>query len=269
MHPQASQEDLTTAGTEREVLSRFLPYVSKALLEWEPVGPTTATRKQLLPKLPCKPDLVPGAAGRSFLCDVLGPWTPESGNSVSTSIEVSLDSTFGASSSQPPPPPHAEAPDRARRLRLRSKQPPPTRLSSGVSSGGVPPKSVHHEWRYSRGRWVCRACLKVSRANAPNRAAKCPGFNAVMADLLKNPQGHSLSYSSFLDGAGIIILCTRCGGYCSSNRRGQKLSDPCLSKPASACGVAALARMCKQQHPVHAKGDAVVLDAWRALTDLT
>ena len=266
LHQQASQEELDKANFERALLSRFLPYVSKALLEWEPVGPTTATRKHLLPKLASKPDLVPGASGRTFLSDVLGPWAPQSGNLVSCPFEVSPDSAFGVPSSPPPPTPHADAQERRRRL--RGKQPPPSTTANRVSSG-VPPKRVHHEWRHSRGRWLCRACLKVSRARAPSRSEICPGFNKVMADLLKHPNGHALSYSSFLDGAGIMILCTRCGGHCSSNRRSQKLSEPCRSKPSSTCGAAALARLCKQQHPVHARGDAVVLDAWRALSDLT
>ena len=249
MHLQPSQEELDAVRREKEVLHRFLQYSCQALLRWEPVGPASSTRKHLLPRLPALPDLAPGALGRSFRHDVLGPWAAAEGV------------TFG--DSLPPPPPEEERPAPRR---LRGKQ--PARFSSGFSRGGVPPKTLHHEWRYSRGRWVCWACLKVSRATAPSRSVMCPGFNAVMFDLVQNPSGHSLSYSSFLDGAGIIILCTRCGGYCSSTRRNPKLSDSCLGRPASACGGAALARMCKQQHPVHAKGDKVVLDAWRPLTDL-
>ena len=116
---------------------------------------------------------------------------------------------------------------------------------------------------------MCVACLKVSRAAAPSRRDLCPGFNKVMADLVANPLGHTLSFSSFLDDTGIITLCTRCGGYCSSNRRAPKLADPCLDKPLSACAKAALERLRRLQHPSHAKGDGVALSAWRPLTDLT
>ncbi len=116
---------------------------------------------------------------------------------------------------------------------------------------------------------MCVSCLKVSRAAAPNRSDLCPGFNKVMADLVANPLGHALSFSSFLDGTGIVVLCTKCGGHCSSNRRAPKLAEPCCGKPLSACAAAALERLRKLQHPAHAKGDRVALDAWRPLSDLS
>jgi hypothetical protein len=252
LHPQASAQEVATVIKEREVLLRFLLYVSRALALWDPVGPTTGTRKNLIPKLPARPDLVPGAGGRSFASDVLGPWAPTA---------TSASSSFGDSAPHAPPPPLPEDP--APRRRLRGKQAPAIRVR-----GGVPPKGGHHEWRFRRDHWICTSCLKVSRATAPSRTQRCPGFNAVMSELLHHPQGHALSYSSFLDLTGIMVLCTKCGGHCSSNRRARTLSAPCLGKPSSAGSGAALARMCKMQHPVHARGDSVVFDAWRPLSDL-
>ncbi len=259
LHFQPSSEELATISKDRDVLVRFLRYVSHALALWEPVGPTSGTRKHTIPKLPSIPDLVPGAVGRSFRSDVLGPWAHTEGTASSSVI-----SPFGAPSSDAPPPPQPHGESLRRRLRGKQAE----RLASGVSGGGLPPKHGHHEWRFRRNHWVCAACLKVSRASAPSRCEKCPGFNKVMADLLVSPREHALSYSSFLDSTGIIILCTRCGGHCASNRRSRKLSETCRGRPASACAGAALTRMCKLWHPVHAKGDGVVFDAWRPLSDL-
>jgi hypothetical protein len=254
LHHKATSEEIALVVKEREVISRFLRYVAEALSLWDPVGPTSSTRKNLIPKLPARPDLVPGALGRSFMNDVLGTWALPAGGP---------SSSFGDTAPHAPPPP--TPPDSfVPRRRLRGKQEP----AHIRDRGGVPSKRDRHEWRYRRNHWICTACLKVSRATAPSRTERCPGYNAVMSELLHNPRGHALSYSAFLDQTGIMILCTRCGGHCSSNRRAPKLQDPCRDKPSSACAGAALARMCKLQHPVHARGDSVVFDAWRPLSEL-
>jgi hypothetical protein len=228
---------------QRAVLLRFLRYVGQALLEGDPVEPSTGTRKQLLPKLPGPPELVPGAGGRSFRYDVMGDWL-----------------------TTPPPPTPPQDSSQVVRRRLRGKQ--SVKTSILVGTVGVPPKHETHQWRFRTNHWVCAACLKVSRAQRPNRVQKCSGFNSVMADLVANPLGHALSFSTFLDEAGIIILCTKCGGHCSSNRRAPKLCKPCKDKPLSPCAGAALERMCRLQHPTHAKGDAVVLSPWQPLSAL-
>ena len=117
-----------------------------------------------------------------------------------------------------------------------------------VVGGGVPSKTEHRQWRYRRDHWVCGACRKVSRATAPPRSEKCAGYNAVMADLMSHPNGHALSFSSFLNET-VIILSTKCGGHCSSNRKSPKLAANCKHRPVSPCGWAALARLSKLQHP--------------------
>ena len=77
-----------------------------------------------------------------------------------------------------------------------------------------------------------------------------------MRKAIMSPEGHNLLFSCFTDGVGMLLVCSRCGLYSSSNW-------PCFPNPcvgvSSAGAESAYSRISQGMHPKHAEGQAKVL----------
>ena len=202
------------------------------------VGPTSGT--QALPKRP-------GAAVRtgraSFTHDVLG-----------------------VLESAPPPPPflaqELETPSAG------SADPPEAARPQGGLQAQEGPR--RHDWHWQAGRWLCTACLATSRSGVPPRLGKCAGMSANLARLVRDPRKHTLQVATFADGFGMVVVCSRCGHYASSNRPSPLHKKDCLAVGgqqafASPGAKSAYERIASGRHPKHAKGEAKVLDPCMSL----
>ncbi len=132
--------------------------------------------------------------------------------------------------------------------------------------GEVSGECQYHEWHWQGGRWLCVRCLASARTGVPRRQ-KCPGASPSIRGLLEDPKGHKFQIATFVNGFGIVVICSGCGHFVSSNRRGPLHKNSCLAKGgqqafASPSARAAYQRVCEGKHPTHAKyGEAKVLDA--------
>ncbi len=226
---------------------------------WPSVSPSKGKR-QVLDKLEAIPDHVPGALGRSFRHDVLGPW-----GRLDEDVDPSSFASEALAVVPPPPPPAAEPrPTRSLRRRRQGKQQP-----QGGTRAATALQAETHNWRWRSRQWVCVSCLARTRQATPNRAARCPGHAEAIQELLRERRGHKLMTSYFSNKVGIIITCARCGSHTSSRRRNKKLhQEPCLDKPLSPGAAACLERVRTQWHPKHAEGEAKVLEPWLPLDSL-
>ncbi len=83
---------------------------------------------------------------------------------------------------------------------------------------------------------------------------------------MDSPRGHRLQIATFANGFGIVVICSACGHFVSSNRQGPLHKKDCLAKGgqsafASPSARVAYQRVCDGKHPAHAKfGEAKVLD---------
>ncbi len=123
------------------------------------------------------------------------------------------------------------------------------------------------------GRWICTACLSTSRSGVPPRFGKCAGMSANLARLVRNPRKHTLQVATFTDGFGLVVVCSRCGHYATSNRPAQLHKEDCLAVGgqqsfASPGAKSAYERIASGMHPKHAKGETKVLDPCMALDAL-
>ena len=83
--------------------------------------------------------------------------------------------------------------------------------------------------------------------------------------LLLEPRGHKLQVATFADGVGILVICSQCGHFAASNKKGPLHKEACRAKGGqqsfqSPGAKAAYERVCMGKHPKHAKGEAKVLD---------
>ena len=240
-----TSEQLQQYHLQTAFLHRFLRYVPAALGRWPQVGPTNG--KQVLPKRP-------GAAVRtgraSFVHDALGVLEAEaaSQNGVPAQAEGFQDSSAG----------WADPPEVIRAPR------PQHATEEGVR---------RHDWHWQAGRWICAACLTTSRSGVPPRLGKCAGMASNLASLIRNPRKHTLQIATFTDGCGVVVVCSRCGHYSTSNRPVELHKKDCVAIQgqqfcASPGAKAAYERICAGKHPRHAKGEAKILDPCMAIETL-
>jgi hypothetical protein len=121
-----------------------------------------------------------------------------------------------------------------------------------------------HDWHWQAGRWLCTSCLSSSRLAVPRRE-KCPGQAPSLRKLLQDPQGHKLQIATFSDSFGIVVICSLCGHFTTSNRTGELHKKPCKAKGGQAAFASpgarsAYSRVAAGKHPKHSKGEARVLD---------
>ena len=136
-----------------------------------------------------------------------------------------------------------------------------------------PEGTRRHEWHWKDGRWLCVACLATARTPVPPRLGKCPGMASNLARLVQNPRKHRLHIATFADGKGVVVVCSRCGHYATSNRPTQLHKQDCVavggqSAFASPGAESAYRRIALGKHPKHAKGEGKVLDPCMSLEAL-
>ena len=87
-----------------------------------------------------------------------------------------------------------------------------------------------------------------------------------MRDLLQRPQGHKLQIAIFTSGAGLVVICSGCGRFTTSNRRGVLHNEVCPAKGRSQAAFQsegarfAYRRVCEGKHPAYKQGSSKILD---------
>ncbi len=128
----------------------------------------------------------------------------------------------------------------------------------------APPKEAApdegHDWVQVNSKWTCRSCLSVSRSLFPPQG-HCPGLAPSLADLVRDPRGHTLQIAPYSDRSGVVIICSRCGHFAASKRRNTKLhTDKCHRRFESDGAQFAYKRVCERKHPTYSKGEARILE---------
>ncbi len=231
---QPSQTERQRWLEEADFLGRWLRYVPRALVLWPSAKPSVGHRS--LPRR--EGEAAP--MGRSFASDLMGPWAAQADAQTRREQRAAQSSGASQGSLEGVPPPT-----------------PPARDDRDIQS------NIGHDWHWQAGRWLCTACLSSSRGAVPRRD-KCPGLAANVRKLLTNPRGHKLQIATFTDSFGIVVICSACGHFCTSNRAGPLHKDDCRAIRgqafASPGARSAYKRVSVGKHPRHAKGDAKVLD---------
>jgi hypothetical protein len=221
---------------KRLFLHRYLKFVPRVLALFPAVSPTVG--KRALPKRE-------GASARvgraSFLADVLDELEAPTRSRPEDSTPAASSSAAG------PPEPRQER--------------------------GDPEGPLRHDWHWQGGRWMCTACLATSRLPVPPRGGKCAGMSSNLARLVQNPRGHRLQIATFADGKGVVVVCSQCGHYSTSNRPAELHKKDCKAKQgqasfASPGAKTAYLRIASGKHPKHAMGEAKVLDPCMSLAAL-
>ena len=118
-----------------------------------------------------------------------------------------------------------------------------------------------HDWVQVQTRWTCRSCLSISRAPFPPQG-QCPGLAPSLADLVRDPRGHTLQIAPYSDRSGVVIICSKCGHFAASKRRNTKLhTDLCRRRFESDGAQFAYRRVCERKHPTYSKGEARILES--------
>ncbi len=91
-----------------------------------------------------------------------------------------------------------------------------------------------------------------------------------LARLVQNPRGHTLQIATFADGKGVVVVCSRCGHYSTSNRPVELHKKDCKARLgqasfASPGAKTSYERIASGKHPKHAMGEAKVLDPCMSL----
>jgi hypothetical protein len=210
---------------------------------WPQVGPTDG--KKTLPK---RPGAAPRTGRASFVHDVLGVLGAEGGRMPGSTAPSRGGRTVRGLRGGPSAP---------------GARPPPT-------GEGAPRR---HEWHWKEGRWLCVSCLATSRLGVPPRLSKCAGMSPDLARLVQDPRKHKLQIATFADGKGMVLVCSRCGHYATSNRPTELHKKVCAATGGQAAfaspgAKSAYERIVLGKHPKHAKGEAKVLDPCMSLEAL-
>ncbi len=234
--PQPSQSEVEEWQRQQKFLKKYLEFIPSVLSRWPSNSPSQGHKS--LPKRAEADE-----AGRmSYLADLMGPWRDKEVQQ-ETPTASQADSLRAEPSEPPAPPPR--------------------------------PDPVKHTWKWQAGRWLCTSCLATSRTAIPRQIFNCPGLSPSIRDLLRRPQGHRLQVATFTSGAGLVVICSGCGRFTTSNRRGVLHTDPC---PAKRSGQAAFQsegarwaykRVCEGKHPSYNQGNTRVLDPCMAADALT
>ncbi len=237
---QPSPSEIQDWERETAFLHICLKYVPRALMLWPPLSPTSGHHS-----IPKRDDYGASEPKLSFLQDALGPLRDTGTRKPADS--QSADGGEGPLEEEPSGSKHSvevEAPPAAPGAQLEN-----------------------HLWRLTASnRWVCAKCLCASRATLPQATKKCPGFAAIFQELLENPRGHRLQFAMLTSGAGAVVLCTRCGHHCTSNRRTGLHKKDCEGARSEGAR-SHIRRFCDGLHPSH-KVHGKVLEKAVALQSL-
>ncbi len=236
--------DLQAWERQAAFLYRYLRYVPIALALWPQVSPTSCRKS--LPRRDGA-DASRRGRGASFRSDVLAvlrrarsggedpPGVRADDSTASGGLEIQAQGAFSALSAGP-----AEA---------------------ALAQEASPPEVIYerHNWRWRYGRWICGNCLARSSAPVPPRS-KFPGRASNLESLLRRPRGHQLQVAPFTDGKGLVVICSKCGHYATSNRPCQLHKKECPGVFGSEGAKHSYERVCRGQHPMYSKGAARVLE---------
>ena len=222
--------------SESQFLYRYLQLIPRVLALFPAVSPTAG--KKSLPK---REGFTSRTGLASFMADVL------------SGLGAPSTDAGASSSSQPYAAPAAGPPERQERA--------------------SPEGAARHDWHWRSGRWLCTSCLASSRLPVPPRGGKCPGMASNLARLVQNPRGHTLQIATYADGKGVVVVCSRCGHYSTTNRPAELHKKDCKAKQGQASFASPGARISYERiaagkHPKHAMGEAKILDPCMSLAAL-
>jgi hypothetical protein len=222
--PRPSDLELQEWSRQQAFLQAYFKFLPQALMHWPAIGPSQGHKS-----LPKRADSELGTR-RSFRDDLLGPWSGDAGGLV-----------------EPTPPPEV----------VSEAEPPPTSSSSKK-------EPLKHVWKWTAGKWICTSCLTTSRTAVPRQIFGCLGLAPNIRHLLQHPQGHKLQIATFTSGAGIVVICSGCGRFTTSNRRGVLHKERCPSVDQAAFqsdgAKNSYRRVCEGKHPSYKEGNSKVLD---------
>ena len=94
-----------------------------------------------------------------------------------------------------------------------------------------------------------------------------------LARLVQNPRGHTLQIATYADGKGVVVVCSRCGHYSTTNRPAELHKKDCKAQRGQASFASPGARISYEgiaagKHPKHAMGEAKILDPCMSLAAL-
>ncbi len=244
--PQPSPTELQAWYFQAEFLALYLQYVPRALALWPSIRPS-AGRRSLPKRNDATSGQAPSRGQASFAADVLGPRRPSTAaqapqeeadveyEAPKTSDDAQPGAATGETSAVALGPigaavgrtePAADADQRAQGSATaaghshHSKSQGHNLVSQSQSSSQqrAPPKedapTEGHDWVQIENKWACRS-WSVSRATFPPRG-KCPGLAPSLADLVRDPRGHTLQIAPYSDRSAVVIICSRCGHLAAS-----------------------------------------------------
>ncbi len=253
--PRPSEAEQQDWEKQQSFLRNYFRFLPSALMLWPSASPSQGHKS-----LPKRAEGDQPTDRESFLTDLLGPWRE-------TDSRVEPQGVQATSSTDPFGPSRGGGsqvePDASQRT-PREAVPP------GASRRRDPNA---HRWKWQEGRWICTHCLSTSRTAIPRAIFKCPGLATNIRDLLHRPQGHKLQVATFTSGAGLVVICSACGRFTTSNRRGMLHKEPCPASSGQASFQSdgarfAYKRVCEGKHPAYKEGAEKVLEPCMAAATL-
>ena len=100
-----------------------------------------------------------------------------------------------------------------------------------VRSASVPGKVkllTKHKFVWADSSWICTSCLRRKYSSVAHiDSVPCALLVPSLLSVIKEPNGHSLSVTSCLEGVP-LVFCVKCGYYAST--RCQNLKRPCCGR---------------------------------------
>ena len=245
--PRPSEAEQQDWEKQQSFLRNYFRFLPAALMQWPSASPSQGHKS--LPKRAADDQPTDRA---SFLTDLLGPWREDDN-------KVEPQAGKPPSSTDPIP-----TRDGGRQVEPDAVERTPR---EAVPLGASRTKETNaHRVKGQEGRWICTNCLATSRTAIPRQIFKCPGLASNIRDLLHRPQGHRLQVATFTSGAGLVVICSACGRFTTSNRRGVLHKEPCPASSGQASFQSdgarfAYKRVCEGKHPAYKHGDSKVLKA--------
>ena len=132
--------------------------------------------------------------------------------------------------------------------RILGKTPKEIKLQGAVDV----PFEFRHKFVSVESGWQCLACLVLTSSKKilqQHYTRACKGSSLPLLELLGNPKGHSLAWSTTFDGV-YLVFCLGCGSF--ATKKLVKLAEVCMKVPTPA-GCQALKLLRLRQHPITRK----------------
>ena len=110
-------------------------------------------------------------------------------------------------------------------MELYGKLPRPLPKATAQDHAPGIPKAEQHDWVWTRWRWACSRCRRVTRSRSSQLGtSRCGGTGAGILRTADKSLLHNLLRLSF-DSGQVCVLCGKCGAYAESRPR--LLRKPC------------------------------------------